>query len=96
MSKEQEDNQAEKLQQLFAEINNQPKESIKKEAESELIEVDVLNLPPRSAVHQKSKLSLQMNIQRPLWRFLLVVVLLIAVLTGVYFVFGDHLIELFT
>lgn len=95
MSKEQEDNQAEKLQQLFAEINNQPKQPIKKEAESELIEVDVLNLPPRSTVHQKSKLSLQMNIQRPLWRFLLVVVLLIAVLIGVYIVFGDDLMELF-
>ncbi len=50
MSNEVEKNQAEKLQQLFEEINNRPlqeKENTEMKVEEEFIEVDVLNLPPR-------------------------------------------------
>lgn len=96
MSNEQEDNQAIKLQQLFAEVNNQAEEVTETTVDKELIEVDVLNLPPRSEVHQKSKLRLRMNVRRPVWRFLLVILILVGIITGVYFMFGEQIILFFT
>lgn len=97
MPNEQEDNQALKLQQLFEEVNNQqPEETKESTRETELIEIDVLNLPPRSEVHKKSKISWRLNFKRPFWRFLLVLLILIGVVIGVYIMFGEQIILYFT
>lgn len=87
MSEEQKDDQATKLQQLFLELNNQESE-VKKEkiTEEEMIEVDVLNLPPRSEVHQQANLSLHMDVRRPVWRFVFVILIIIIVAVIVYYV----------
>lgn len=97
MSNEQKEDQAAKLQQLFSEVNNQQVE-VKKEkvTEEHLIEVDVLNLPPRSEVHQSTSMSLRLDINRPLWRFITVVIVLIIIASLVYFIFGENMIEFFT
>lgn len=97
MSNEQKEGQAAKLQQLFSEVNNQPIEEKKeKVTEEQLIEVDVLNLPPRSQVHQSTNMSLRLDINRPLWRFLTVIIVLLIIASLVYFLFGEQVIDFFT
>lgn len=87
MSEEQKDDQAAKLQQLFLELNNQEsKEKKEKITEEEMIEVDVLNLPPRSEVHQQTNLRLHMDVRRPVWRFVFVIFIIVVIGTIVYFV----------
>lgn len=97
MPNEQKDDQAIKLQQLFQEVNNQQSNEKKpKITEEELIEVDVLNLPPRSEVHQKTALRFEMNVHRPFWRFVFVIILLAVIISVVYYMFGEQIILLFT
>lgn len=97
MDHEKEENQAGKLQQLFEEVNNQPKkdpmnEELKKE---DYIEVDVLNLPPRKEVHTNPKSRLQFTFNRPFIRITVVLILLIAILATMYFLMGEQLLQIF-
>lgn len=99
MHNEKEDNQALKLQQLFSEVNNQDidkKEEKEKQKEQALIEIDVLNLPPRSEVHQKTSVRFQMDVRSPIWRFLIVILLVLGGIGVVYYFFGDQMIMFFS
>lgn len=97
---EQKDNQAKKLQQLFAEVNNQGNmeetEEPKSKSAPEFVEVDVLQLPPRSEIHQSSKWSIHVNIKSPGIRFSIIVCVLLAILCILYFFIGDNIIIFFT
>ncbi|MEI3604711.1 hypothetical protein SPD48_03315 [Pseudogracilibacillus sp. SE30717A] len=98
MTMEHEENQAEKLQQLFAEVTNQPidqQESKDEETSNDYIEVDVLNLPPRSEVHTKPKQKVNVSFNSPLMRLFSVLILLIIIVTLIYFVAGEKLIHFF-
>lgn len=97
MHKESNDHQAKKLQQLFAEVNNQELAGKKTKAieEENFVEVDVLQLPPRSEVHQKSRWSPTIYWRSPLFRFSLVVVILVALILVAYLMYGDDMMHFF-
>lgn len=98
MSDHQKKDQTDKLQQLFAEVNNQEQNhdsAMNSAEEKEFIEVDVLQLPPRSEVHQTSKWKLHINFRSPWLRFTSTLVLLAAVLFCLYYFLGDYLLVLF-
>jgi|SRR5690625_753698 len=95
---EHEENQAEKLQQLFAEVTNQPNNNKNREEDKEenanLIEVDVLNLPPRSEVHQQPKRKLYIRFKSPLTRLLIILLLLFVTIGIIYYIAGEQIIML--
>jgi len=98
LHEDQKNTQAEKLQQLFREVNNQEMadKQTEKESTTEFVEVDVLQLPPRSEVHQTSKWSTHINISSPWVRFSFIVFLLLVILFIAYFPAGDKIIIFFT
>jgi|SRR5690625_551640 len=103
MKVDHEENQAEKLQQLFAEVTNQQREEETKQKENETdetatnyIEVDVLSLPPRSVVHQRPKRKLYIRLKSPLSRLLFVLVLLLIIIGIIYYLAGDQILFFFT
>lgn len=92
----EQENQAKKLQQLFHEVEkNEPTEKKVKE-EPDLIEIDVLNLPPRKEVHQSPKQKLTINLDIPFVRFLFVFLILIVIIFAIYIVAGNQIMMLFT
>lgn len=96
MSKKEKEDQAAKLQQLFLEVNNQePEEEKKKITEEDLIEIDVLNLPPRSEVHQATNVRFHIDFRRPIWSFITTIVLLIIIGCIIYLLFGEQIMEFF-
>jgi len=103
MKVDHEENQAEKLQQLFAEVTNQQREEETKQKENETdktatnyIEVDVLSLPPRSVVHQRPKRKLYIRLKSPFSRLLFVSVLLLIIIGIIYYLAGDQIMFFFT
>lgn len=97
MSNDHKENQAIKLQQLFAEVTNQEAmNEIEGEHPEEFVEVDVLQLPPRSEVHNKSKWSMQIKPSSPLVRFIFVIILMLAVIGVLYYVIGEKVILFFS
>ncbi|MDY0396541.1 hypothetical protein ACFSMW_04800 [Virgibacillus halophilus] len=50
--------------------------------EIQIREMDVLNLPPRSEVHQHAETSFHLKLKRPLARFIIVVLLLVLLCVG--------------
>lgn len=97
MHEEQKDNQAKKLQQLFREVNNQ-EASLEDENtyhNREFVEIDVLQLPPRSEVHQTSKWGIHFHITSPWVRFTFTICVLLAVIFIVYFFIGEKVILFF-
>ena len=98
MHEEQRENQAEKLQQLFREVNNPETadHKYKEESTPEFVEVDVLQLPPRSEVHQTAKWSTHINLRSPWVRFSFIVIVLLVILLVVYFFIGEKIIIFFT
>lgn len=97
MHKEPNDHQAKKLQQLFAEVNNQATDEEENKAieEEDFVEVDVLQLPPRREVHQKSRWSPQIYWRSPLLRFSLVIVLLAGIILVAFLLYGDAMMQFF-
>jgi len=97
LSHKHESNQAEKLQQLFTEITKQ--EKITKQEENDVFieesmtykEIDVLNLPPRSEVHKKSKWRFNIRFHAPIVRFSFFVLIFILILAIVLFFYFDKL-----
>ena len=91
--------QAEQLKQLFDELQ----EHAVKSGESSNIEqqaeaytqpkIDVLNLPPRKEVHSNHGRT-RLTISRPFLRLLIVILLMIAVIFGAYYIWGEELINL--
>lgn len=99
MRKEVENTQAEKLQQLFDEINNRPNEKNERKEdklEKDMIEVDVLNLPPRKEVHTNPKTRIYFHFKRPFLRISIVFLFLIVVLVTLFFVLGEQLFSIFS
>lgn len=98
MRDEHKDNQAAKLEQLFLEVSNPEldKKKLEEKEPDELVEVDVLQLPPRSEVHKTSKSSLHLSFHAPVWRFVLVIIFLVAVAWLLYGFYGEEMIEFFT
>ena len=96
MSNEEKEDQTAKLQQLFLEVNNHEiDEKKEKVTEEDLIEVDVLNLPPRSEVHSATNIRFHIDFKRPIWRFIAIIVLLVIIGCIVYFFFDEQIMELF-
>src|SRR5690625_2005378 len=99
MPNETEKNQADKLQQLFQEVNNQSIEETEGKEEQkqveDYVEIDVLNLPPRNEVHTNPKSRFQLTWKRPFIRIFVVSILLIAILAAIYFFVGDQLFSMF-
>jgi len=95
LKREHEKNQAEKLKQLFAEVTNQPP-SEEDKAPTDFIEVDVLKLPPRSEVHQKSKLKFHIRLTSPFARFVLVFLLILIIIGVIYYKAGNEIILFFS
>src|SRR5699024_8915288 len=96
MSNEDKEDQAAKLQQLLLEVNNhETDEKKEKVTEEDLIEIDELKLPPRSEVHPVTNVRLQFDFRRPIWCFIVIIVLIIFNGCIVYFLFGEQIMELF-
>ncbi|MEW9674690.1 hypothetical protein ABRT01_00620 [Lentibacillus sp. L22] len=53
---------------------------------SQTREMDILNLPPRKEVHGKTNQRIRWQVSGPLVRLLLVIIIIIAVLAGLYYV----------
>lgn len=99
MRNEIENSQAEKLQQLFDEINNRPiekKERKENKKEEEYIEVDVLNLPPRKEVHTNPRTRLHFPFKKPIIRISIVCIFVIAILITLFFILGEQLLVYFS
>lgn len=54
-------------------------------------EMDILNLPPRSAVHSQSKTRLSVSMKKPTARFILVLLFLIVIMAVLYFFYEDEI-----
>lgn len=92
-------NQAIKLQQLFQEVNNNEengKDKTDLHSESEFVEIDVLQLPPRSEVHRKSKWRIRLNLRSPIIRFIVVLLVIFGILGLLYYVIGERVVIFFT
>ncbi len=50
--------------------------------------IDILNLPPRKEVHTERKGKINLKISRPLVRLLFVIILLLLIVAGAYFLAG--------
>ena len=91
--------QAEQLKQIFEELQEHaitPDDSLNIEQHTEaytLPKIDVLNLPPRKEVHSNHGRT-RLTISRPFLRLLIVVLLMIAVIFGAYYIWGEELINL--
>lgn len=94
MSEHNERNQADNLMKLFQEVANHTPddpveeqepldytEQINEHKEQSYVELDLLNLPPRSEVHQKRKHRYSFTIINPFTRLLFVIILVIGVIT---------------
>jgi len=61
----------------------------------EYIELEELNLPPRSEVHQHSPFRLTFNMHHPIVRFLFVMLVLASFLSGIFYYLGEQLLAIF-
>ncbi|MEJ8776816.1 hypothetical protein [Pseudogracilibacillus sp. ICA-222130] len=96
MSEELKESQAKQLQQLFQEVNSEHEKETKQIEKQDLVEIDVLSLPPRSEVHVSTKRKLKISLKGPLGRFLFVLFILLLILGGMYMYFGEEIIYFFT
>ncbi|MEC5422435.1 hypothetical protein QGM71_02880 [Virgibacillus sp. C22-A2] len=93
------DDQAEELRKLLSEVQQGEKGRPSQQAnlDDEVVyerEIDILELPPRKEVHGTKKKRTQIKLSRPLLRFLIVIILLLLVLTGVYYLWADEIITI--
>lgn len=81
MEKKTED-QAEALRQQLAEINQQnpTEESTKSFNTRDDQEIDILNLPPRSQIHQEDKFKLRMKMSGSFLRLITILIFVILIL----------------
>lgn len=91
-NKNNKDDQVTDLRKLIDEV--QQSESIQEKHESLLAEesnqirkIDILNLPPRKEIHSKQQKKLiRIKLSKPLLRLLMVMIILLAVIIGAYFI----------
>lgn len=87
-SKKNEDQAAELKNLLDNHIENQ--KEINKEDENVKTDIDILDLPPRREIHTDSKRA-HIKINKPLLRFLFVLLLLTIIILGAYYYVGDEI-----
>lgn len=91
--------QAEQLKQIFEELQKhevKSDESSNHEQNGEeytIPKIDVLNLPPRKEVHSNHSRT-RITMSKPLLRLLIVILLMISILFGAYYIWGEELINL--
>ncbi|MGJ9456844.1 hypothetical protein [Oceanobacillus sp. CF4.6] len=91
--------QANDLRSLIQEVENEheknPDESlVSNEHTEEKRGVDILNLPSRKEIHSVNQRT-RFKISKPLFRLLLVILLLIIIFIGASYFLGDELMALF-
>lgn len=120
MSKHHERNQADNLMKLFQEVaNHTPDDPIEEDTpletpeqtngqdEQSYVELDLLNLPPRREVHQKSKARYSFTLINPFTRLLFVLLLVAVIIVALlyfdlidepfsffYYVESSHIMEI--
>ena len=91
MHDEHKDTQAAKLEQLFLEVTNQESQLKEQEEPSEdYIEIDVLQLPPRSEVHKGKKSGLHLSFRSPVVRLMAVIIILLGLMVVIKFLWGRN------
>src|SRR5690625_2069371 len=96
----EQNDQAEQLKQIFDELQQNAIESGELSNDNQSIDddsipkIDVLNLPPRKEVHSNNDSRTRLSISRPFLRFLSVIILIIVIILGAYFMWGEELIVL--
>ncbi|WP_174613629.1 hypothetical protein [Virgibacillus ihumii] len=68
---------------------NESTDSVKKERG-----IDVLNLPPRKDVHSAAKSRKRVKINHALFRLIFVIILIIIVLGGIFYLWGEEVLNL--
>ncbi|OZU90083.1 hypothetical protein CIL03_02790 [Virgibacillus indicus] len=98
---EQHEDQAAELRKLLDEVQQGEKEAaVKKPVEShdeaeQQRDIDILNLPPRKEVHGNTRNMTHIKISLPLIRFLAVILILLIIVMGAYYFYGEEINELF-
>ncbi len=92
-------NQASSLEQLIAEVQQGEDSVDHSEANLRLgankeIQIDVLSLPPRSEVHTAKKRT-HIRMSRPMKRFIFIVIVLLLLISGSIYYFGEELVDMF-
>lgn len=90
--------QAEQLKQIFDELQEHAIKSGEPQTEQQTEaysppKIDVLNLPPRKEVHSNHGRT-RLKISGPFLRLLTVILLMLAVIIGAYYTWGEELINL--
>ncbi len=91
--------QAEQLKQIFDELqqNETKSDGLSNDEQYKddysIPKIDVLNLPPRKEVHSKN-VRTRISISRPFLRLLSVIILIVVISFGAYFIWGEELIVL--
>lgn len=90
-------NQASNLEKLISEVQQgEAKEYTDSDLrvdDNQEIKMDVLSLPPRSEVHQTNKRT-RIRLSKPLKRFIFVLFLIIIIISGSMYFFGNELIDI--
>jgi len=91
------DDQATDLQKLIDEVQQseriQKKQQVSLSQESDQIrKMDILNLPPRKEIHRNHKQRIHVKLSRPLFRFLSVIIILLVIIYGAYFIWENDLL----
>lgn len=102
--KKDEKNQAAELEKLFSEITEHEQAdaqadeqtNIAENKEAPEFEIDILNLPPRSEVHLSNSKRLKITLNRPLIRFLFVIIFIIGIAIGTFYIIGIERLFFFT
>ncbi|TQS74438.1 hypothetical protein DX933_10835 [Ornithinibacillus gellani] len=98
--KDKSPDQADELRKLLDEVQqsaNDEKESeqIKEETEPTYSrEIDILNLPPRREVHGNNNSKARMTFNRPLFRLIIVLLLVIGFTAGLFYFYGDEILNI--
>lgn len=93
------EDQAEHLKRLFNEVQQGEMKPEKVSDESDTaqeptLKIDVLNLPPRKEVHGNHNNRARVKLGKPFLRFLSVIIILVALVIGAYFIWGEELIDI--
>lgn len=90
-------NQASNLEKLISEVQQgdakEYTDSDLRVDDNQEIKMDVLSLPPRSEVHQTNKRT-RIRLSKPLKRFIFVLFLIIIIISGSMYFFGNELIDI--
>lgn len=93
-----EENQADNLMKLFQEVaNHNPDDDGVEQASTDLVkydvgsdetsyvELDILNLPPRREVHERSRVRYSFSLKKPFTRLIFVMILVVMVITLLFY-----------